>query len=59
MVDAEQFVAQFDQFGLGEGGSVSRCDVMMEEHFFLRQKGAVFSAIRRRIGPIIWHSTAL
>jgi len=31
--------------------------VMMEEHFFLR--GAVFSAIRRRIGPIIRQTTAL
>jgi len=39
MVDG---VAEFDQFGLGEGGSVSRCVVMMEEHIFLRQVGPYF-----------------
>ena len=38
----QQFVASFDQFGRGDGGGVSRCVVMVEEHFFLRQMGPFF-----------------
>jgi len=34
-VDGKQCIVQFDKFGRGNNGGVSRCIVMVEEHFFL------------------------
>lgn len=54
----ESFQLDTPDFGRGGGGSVSRCVVMVEEHFFLRPRGW-FSAIRRQISSIIRYSLTL
>ena len=38
----QQFFVQFDQFGHGVGRGVSRCVVMVKEHFFYCQMGPFF-----------------
>jgi len=42
MVDGVAVRSPIRPIGLGEGGSVIGCVVMMEEHFFLRQMGPYF-----------------
>jgi hypothetical protein len=38
----QQFIAQFDRLGHGDGGGVSRRVVVVENHLFLHQMGPFF-----------------